>query len=55
MEMLRSLLEIPGNHRSLFGESEVIGPVPLIMEGNPTVIPRHYNHLDTKNWAIRYS
>ena len=54
MMMLRSLLEIPGNHRSLFGESEVIAPEPLIMEENPTVIPRHFNSRDSKDWAIRY-
>ena len=47
--------EIPGNHRSLFGESEVIAPKPLIMEENPTVIPRHVNSRDCKDWDIRYS
>jgi len=55
MVMLRSLLEIPENHRSLFGESELVPPDPLIMEEEPTVIPRHFNHRESKDWAIRYS
>jgi hypothetical protein len=55
MVMLRSLLEIPANHRSLFGESEVIAPEPLIIEEGATVIPRHFNIRESKDWAIRFS
>jgi hypothetical protein len=49
MVMLRSLLEIPANHRSLFGESEVIAPEPLIIEEGATVIPRHFKIRESNN------
>lgn len=55
MVMLHSLVEIPANHRSLFGESEVIPPEPLIIEEGATVIPRHFNNRDSKDWVIRFS
>lgn len=55
MVMLHSLVEIPASHRSLFGESQVIPPEPLIIEEGATVIPRHFNIRDSKDWAIRFS
>ena len=53
--MLQSLAQIPGTHPSLFGESEVIAPEPLVIEEDATVIPRRFNVRDSKDWAIRFS
>jgi len=49
MVTLRSMLEIPANHRSLFGESEVIALEPQIIEEGATVIPRHFKIRESKN------
>lgn len=38
--MLQSLANIPADHLSLFGESRVIAPEPLVIEENATVLPR---------------
>jgi hypothetical protein len=53
--MLQSLAAIPHDHPSLFGESEVIPAEPLIIEEAPTVIPRHFNVRESKDWALRFS
>lgn len=53
--MLQSLAQIPGDHPSLFGESEIVAPAPLVIEEEPTVIARHFNVRESKDWAIRFS
>jgi hypothetical protein len=53
--MLQSLANIPGNHPSLFGESKVIPAQPLIIEEEPTVLPRHLTSVVSDDWAIRFS
>jgi hypothetical protein len=53
--MLQSLANIPGNHPSLFGESELIPAQPLIIEEDPTVLPRHLTASASDDWAIRFS
>lgn len=52
--MLRSLVEIPSNHPSLFGESRVIPAAPLVLEENATVLPR-ITLEGSDDWARRYS
>lgn len=52
--MLRFLAEIPANHPSLFGESRIIEPEPLVIEENATVLPR-VTTSNNKDWALRFS
>jgi hypothetical protein len=49
MVMLRSPLEIPAKHQSLFGESELIPPQLHIIEEEASVIPCHFNIRENKD------
>jgi hypothetical protein len=52
--MLQSLADIPADHLSLFGESRVINPEPLVMEENATVLPR-VTIRGQSQWALGHS
>jgi hypothetical protein len=52
--MLRSLADIPADHLSLFGESRVIDPEPLVIEENATVLPR-VTIRGQSPWALGHS
>jgi len=52
--MLRSLADIPPDHRSLFGELQMIRPEPLVIEEDATVLPRRFK-LETTDWSLRFS
>lgn len=52
--MLQSVAHIRANHPSLFGESRVIDPEPLVIEEHPTVLPR-VTIRGQGQWALGHS